>query len=131
VSADFTCTSADNSISCSRPTLKVGEVGTITVTALVPTTAVGGANVVNTATVHTTTAETNLANNTDSATVVPFVVESEAPTIPLIPPTAELPRTGSNVIDMLRLAGLLAVLGAGGIVISRRRKRGEQQDVAS
>jgi uncharacterized repeat protein (TIGR01451 family)/LPXTG-motif cell wall-anchored protein len=131
VSADFTCTSADNSISCSRPTLKVGEVLTITVTAFVPTTAVGGANVVNTATVHTTTTETNLVNNTDTATVVPFVVEAEAPTIPPIPPTAELPRTGSNVTDLLRLAGLLAVLGAGGIVVSRRRKRGDQQGVAS
>src|SRR5262249_51902218 len=43
LSGDFTCTMANNAITCTRPTLKVGEIGTITVTALVPTTAVGGA----------------------------------------------------------------------------------------
>jgi len=125
VSADFTCTSANNSISCSRPVLQVGEIGTITVTALVPDTAVGGITLQNTATVHTTTNETNLDNNTDTATVVPVVVAQEAPVVPVIPPTAELPRTGLDVGELLRLAALLAAGGAGAIIISRRRKRAD------
>ncbi len=129
-SSDFTCTSANNGISCSRPVLLVGEVGTITVTALVPASAVGGVSLLNTATVGTSTPETNLGNNRDTAIVNPIAVASEAPTIPVIPPTAELPRTGIDVGEMLRLAALLAAGGAVALVTARRRKRGDHEGIA-
>ena len=129
-SSDFTCTSANNSISCSRSTLQVGEVGTITVIALLPASASSGVSLLNTATVSTTTPETNLDNNQDTATVMPVAVASEPPTIPAIPPTAQLPRTGVDIGDMLRLAALLAAAGALTLVITRRRKNRDHGVIA-
>jgi LPXTG-motif cell wall-anchored protein len=123
-SADFSCTSANNSITCARSLLQVGEVGTITVMALVPTTASPGIGVPNTATVGTTTHETNLSNNQDTAVIIPAAVESLAPTIPPAPAAPiQLPRTGIDAGSMLRLAALLALGGAVALVTSRRRKR--------
>jgi uncharacterized repeat protein (TIGR01451 family)/LPXTG-motif cell wall-anchored protein len=123
-SSDFSCTSTNNSISCTRSVLMVGEVGTITVTAFVPATASPGIGVPNTATVGTTTPETNLANNQDTATIIPFAVAAEAPTPPPVIAPVQLPRTGIDVSAMLRLAALLAAGGALALVTSRRRKRG-------
>ena len=123
-SSDFEgCTSANNSITCTRSVLQVGEVGTITVTALVPATASPGIGVPNTATVGTTTPETNLANNQDTATIIPFAVAAEAPTPPPVITPVQLPRTGIDVSTMLRLAALLAAAGAVAVVTGRRRKR--------
>ena len=129
-SSDFSCTSAANSITCTRPVLLVGDVGTITITALVPASAVGGSIVVNTARVSTVTPETNLDNNEDSATIIPIAVASEPPTLPPvipvpIPPNVQLPRTGFEVGMMLRLAALLAAGGVLALVTTRRRRRAQ------
>ena len=78
----------------------------------------------NTATVGTTTRETNLANNQDTATIIPFAVAADAPTLPPVITPIQLPRTGIDVGAMLRLAALLAAGGALAMVTSRRRKRG-------
>lgn len=115
-STDFTCTSGNNSISCTRPVLEVGQVGTITITALVPDSATGGSSVQNTATVSTSTPESNLANNRGSAIVVPVAVA-------VLPPTVQLPRTGIDASTLLRLAALLAAGGLLVVVASRRRRR--------
>ena len=127
-SSDFSCTSVANSITCTRPVLLVGDVGTITITALVPASAVPGSTVVNTATVSTVTPETNLVNNEDSASIVPFVVASQAPlqpavVPPTVPPNVQLPRTGIEVGMILRLAALLAATGILALVTTRRRRR--------
>jgi len=122
-SADFSCTSTNNSISCTRSQLLVGQVGTITVTALVPATASPGIGVPNTATVGTTTRETNLTNNQDTATIIPFAVAAEAPTPPPVITPVQLPRTGIDVSSLLRLAALFAAGGAVALVTSRRRRR--------
>jgi uncharacterized repeat protein (TIGR01451 family) len=120
-SSDFTCTSTNNNISCTRPVLLVGQVGTITVTALVPLSAAGGSSIQNTAVVSTITPETNLTNNQDSAVVVPVAVASEPP---IIPPVVELPKTGIDVGMMLRWATLLMAAGAAlAAATSRRRRR--------
>jgi len=129
-SSDFTCTIANNGISCSRPVLHVGDVGTITVVVLVPASASGGVALQNTATVGTTTPETNLVNNHDTATIIPVAVESLAPVISSPVPPAQLPRTGVDVTAMLRLAALLAAAGALAVVTARRRKRGSGEGIA-
>lgn len=122
-SSDFSCTSSNNSISCTRSALLVGDVGTITVMALVPTTASPGIAVPNTATVGTTTHETNLSNNQDTALIIPAAVESLAPIPPAPVAPIQLPRTGIDAGAMLRLAALLAFSGAVALVTSRRRRR--------
>jgi uncharacterized repeat protein (TIGR01451 family) len=127
-SSDFTCTSVGNSISCTRSVLLVGDVGTITITALVPTSAIGGSVIVNTGTVSTVTPETNLDNNEDSAAIIPIAVAAEPPApppvIPVpIPPNVQLPRTGIEIGMMLRLAALLAAGGMAILVTTRRRRR--------
>jgi uncharacterized repeat protein (TIGR01451 family) len=126
-SPDFTCTSANNAITCTRAALQVNEVGVITVTALLPQSAIGGVGLLNTATVTTTTPETNLTNNVDAVTVIPVAVEVLAPTIP--PPNVELPRTGADVRMMLQLAALLAAAGA--LTLSAARRRRADRDGAA
>ena len=118
-SADFTCSSANNTITCTRPLLLAGQVGTITVTALVPLTAVPGSNLQNVATVSTVTPETTLANNQSSVSVSPFA----AAVLPVVPPVVELPRTGIDVGLLVRFAALFAAAGVFAVGVSRRRRR--------
>jgi len=120
-STAFTCSSANNAISCTRPSLQIGEVGTITVTALLPETAVPGVNIENMGSVSTSTPESNLANNHDEAAITTVAVAALPPA-----PPVELPRTGSDVNDLLRLAALLASAGVLALVAGRRRRRGDQ-----
>jgi uncharacterized repeat protein (TIGR01451 family) len=118
-SAQFACTNTGNTVSCTKPSMAVGETGQVTITVSVPSTAASG-TVVNIGTVEATTPDSNLSNNSDDASVV--LVAQAPPTTP--PPPVILPPTGSNsTTPATQAAFVLVLLGGFVTLVSRRRRR--------
>ena len=116
-SSQFTCSHVGNTVSCTKPSMAVGETGKVTVAVVVPATGVGGV-VVNVGTVTADTPDPNLVNNSDDASV--DVVAQQAP--PTALPPVVLPPTGSNSTGPLLQAALMLLLMGGGIVLITRRR---------
>ena len=118
------------SVQCTPPSLAVGGSLHVVVQVRVATGAAAG-TVVNTATVSTTSTDTNQANNTDSASIDITGSQSLPPTPPEVgsgAPTPQLPRTGNSSLGgPLTLASLLVVGGMFSLVIGRRRRAAAAQ----
>jgi len=120
----LTCSNTTTSVQCTAASLLVGETLRVVVQVRVVSSAAPGV-ATNTATVAADSADPDLTNNTDSASIDITAVRSAAP-VPAPPPSAsnlELPRTGGsspagpvNVAALLLAAGLLAQIA------SRRRR---------
>lgn len=73
---------------------------------------------------------TNVAGSAEPSVSVPVtpepaVVPDERDVLPETPPTAALPRTGSNdVVPFVALGLILLLLGAGASLLARRREQG-------
>ena len=117
-SAQFTCTTTGNNVSCTKASMAVGEKGTVTITVSVPASAVDG-TIQNVGTVQSNLPDPNLSNNSDDASVV--VVAAQAPTTTL--PPVVLPPTGSNsTMRGLQLAAIAVLLGGLAVLGTRRRR---------
>ena len=80
-STDSACSHAGNSVSCTRTSMAPATTGRIRIAVLLPAGA-NVSNIINVATVSAATPDPDLANNTDSESVVPRSVASEAPAPP-------------------------------------------------
>jgi uncharacterized repeat protein (TIGR01451 family) len=118
-SAQFTCTNSGNSVTCTKPTMAVGEKGQITIAVSVPASAASG-TVVNVGTVEAITPDPNLSNNSDDAQVV---VVAQAPPTTTLPPVV-LPPTGSNSTTPITQAAFALLLLGGFVTLISRRRRG-------
>lgn len=119
-SAQFTCGFSGNSVTCTKPSMAVGESGRVTITVSVPATATGG-TVVNVGTVEATTPDPNMSNNSDDASVV-IVAQSQPVPTTTIPPVV-LPPTGSNSTSPITTAALLLMVAGGVVLVLARRRR--------
>ena len=113
-SAQLSCSNAGNVVTCTKPSMAVGETAKINVSVSVPADAAAG-NIVNVGSVQAVTPDPNLTNNSDDASVT-------VPPVAVQPPVV-LPRTGSDAtMTLVRLAGLMVGLGAAVLLVSRRRR---------
>jgi uncharacterized repeat protein (TIGR01451 family) len=114
-SAGWNCSRSGNTVACTKPSVAVGETGTITIAVSTPVDAPAGA-VVNTGTIQATTPDPNLTNNSSSASVnIPAAIV-------LAPPPPQLPATGSDhVADVVRAALALMAVGFVVLLLGRRR----------
>jgi len=118
-SADFSCGFVGNAVTCTRPTLASGASGTIVVNVSVPNDN-QATSVTNVGVVTSSTPDTNLANNTDDASV-PLVAQQPPPPPP--PPVEVLPETGSSNLGQLLAAGAALVAVGGLALLGARRRR--------
>jgi uncharacterized repeat protein (TIGR01451 family)/LPXTG-motif cell wall-anchored protein len=117
-SSDFDCGNSGNTVTCTAASMAVGATGQVTITVSVPLTADDG-TVTNVGTVGADEPDPDLTNNSDEASVV--VVAQAAPTTTLPPVT--LPKTGTDATgDLVRGALMLLLLGAGAVLVTRRRR---------
>jgi uncharacterized repeat protein (TIGR01451 family) len=117
-STQFSCSNSGNTVTCTKPTMAVGETGVIAIAVTVPTTAVSG-TVTNIGSVTATQPDSNLSNNSDDASVT---IVAQAPPPPTPPPVV-LPPTGSNSTSpLIRGAFVLVLLGGFVTLLSRRRR---------
>ncbi|MDJ0767879.1 MAG: SdrD B-like domain-containing protein [Ilumatobacter sp.] len=118
-SADFDCGNAGNVVTCTRASMAAGATGTVTIAVTVPEDALDG-TIENVATVESDTDDPDLTNNSEDESVV-LVAQVPPPTV-APPPPVTLPQTGSSgTADLIRSAFLLALVGAGLVVVVRRR----------
>src|SRR4029450_1688568 len=104
------CSNSGNTVTCTKPSMAVGETGAISIAVTVPTAAASG-TVTNIGSVPATTPDSNTSNNSDDASVT---VVAQAPPPPTPPPVI-LPPTGpKSTSPSIRGASGLGVLGAGG-----------------
>jgi uncharacterized repeat protein (TIGR01451 family) len=124
-SADFACTVADNTVTCTRATLDVNASGSIAITTLVPL-GTELQSLTNLASVALVGTDPVTPNNSDAHEVM---VGSEAPTTtpttvtPTPPTMGTLPVTGGHEGMPLGLAAILSAVGVACIGVSRRRRR--------
>ncbi|HEX3088025.1 MAG TPA: hypothetical protein VHQ23_05175 [Ilumatobacteraceae bacterium] len=128
--AGVTCTNTTTSVQCTAPSLAPGSSLHIVIqVATVNGAALGTAT--NTATVSTTSTDSNQGNNTDSESIDVVGSQSLPPTPPGVDaqaPTAQLPRTGNSPLGgPLTLASLLVAGGMFSLVIARRRRSSAAQ----
>jgi uncharacterized repeat protein (TIGR01451 family) len=118
------CTNTISSVQCTAPSLLVGETLRVVVQVRVVSTAAPGI-ATNTATVTADSADPDLTNNTDSASIDITAVRSAA-AVPAPPASAsnlELPRTGgSSPAGAVNIAALLLAAGFLAQFPSRRRR---------
>jgi uncharacterized repeat protein (TIGR01451 family)/LPXTG-motif cell wall-anchored protein len=117
-SAEFSCSNAGNTVTCTKPSMAVGETGHITIAVTVPIAAAGG-TVTNLGSVSASTPDPNTSNNSDDAAVT--VVAQAAP-LPEPPPVV-LPPTGSNSTTPVTWAAISLVLLGGLVMLVSRRRR--------
>ena len=123
-SSQFNCTNSGNAVTCTKPTMAVGETGQITIAVSVPASA-ASATVTNVGTVEAVTPDPNLGNNSDDASVD---IVAQAPPTTTLPPVV-LPPTGSNsTTPVMQAAFVLLLLGGLVTVISRRRRGSSSLD---
>ncbi|HAP77648.1 MAG TPA: hypothetical protein DCR14_16405 [Acidimicrobiaceae bacterium] len=118
-STDFACLQAGNAVSCTRPALAVGAVGTITITVLVPLGTPAGVGIVNRATVTGSVEDPDTSNNESSSSVVPRAPEVEPPTTTV---GGRIPETGSDASSGLAYGFWMVLIGSVVILATRRRK---------
>ncbi|MEO6571857.1 MAG: LPXTG cell wall anchor domain-containing protein, partial [Ilumatobacteraceae bacterium] len=117
-STDFACGAVGNTVRCTVASLPVGASGQVIVAVTVASDATAGV-VANVGTVRSATADPDLSNNSDDASVE--VVVQSPPSVAV--PVGTLPKTGSDsAMGILRLASWLVLLGAGVLVAGRRRR---------
>ncbi|HTH04232.1 MAG TPA: hypothetical protein VL916_00110, partial [Ilumatobacteraceae bacterium] len=117
-SAEFSCSAAGNSVSCTKATMAVGEKGTVTINVSVPASAASG-SIQNIGTVVSDLPDPVLTNNSDDASV--DIVAQQAPTTTL--PPVVLPPTGSNSTKLgLQMAAIAILLGGVALLVTRRRR---------
>ena len=119
-STQFTCGNVGNTVTCTKPTVAVGETGKVTITVTVPASAASG-TITNIGTVTSDTPDPNLTNNSDDAAV--SVVAQEAP--PTTLPPVILPPTGSNSTSPVLQAAFMLILLGGAVLLITRRRRSE------
>lgn len=118
-SDEFECTlNADDEVRCTKPTLAVGEKGTITIKVKIVAYPESG-RIDNLATVDSSTPDKDLDNNEDDDDVR---VTRPAPPPVTNPPVTVLPETGSPVGGFVAAATALLLLGAGALFTTRRRR---------
>jgi uncharacterized repeat protein (TIGR01451 family)/LPXTG-motif cell wall-anchored protein len=117
-SAQFSCSNSGNTVTCTKPSMAVGEAGVIAIAVTVPATAVSG-NVTNVGSVTATQPDSNLSNNSDDASVT---IVAQAPPTPTPPPVV-LPPTGSNSTTPVTWAAISLVLLGGFVTLISRRRR--------
>ena len=123
--AGVNCTNTTTSVQCTTPSLAPGG----SCTSVIQVSTVDGAalgTATNTASVSTTSTDSNPANNSDSESIDVVGSQSLPPTPPGVDaqaPTAQLPRTGNSPLGgPLTLASLLVAGGMFSLVIARRRR---------
>ena len=119
-SAQFTCGNVGNTVTCTKPSMAVGETGQVTITVTVPASAASG-TITNIGTVTSNTPDPNLSNNSDDAAVT--IVAQAAPTTTL--PPVILPPTGSNSTSPVLQAAFMLILLGGAVLLITRRRRSE------
>jgi uncharacterized repeat protein (TIGR01451 family) len=119
-SSQFVCNHSGNTVSCTKPSLAVGESGQIAIAVTVPATAASG-SVTNVGTVTASTPDPNTANNSDDASVS-LVAQQQPVPVPEPPPVA-LPPTGANSTRPVAIAALGMVLFGGIATLIGRRRR--------
>ncbi len=117
-SAQFACSNSGNTVTCTKPSMAVGETGAISIAVTVPLTA-ATATINNIGSVTATTPDNNLTNNSDDASVT---IVAQAPPPPTPPPVV-LPPTGSNATTPVTWAAISLVLLGGLVMLISRRRR--------
>ncbi|HZB42454.1 MAG TPA: LPXTG cell wall anchor domain-containing protein, partial [Ilumatobacter sp.] len=117
-SAQFSCSNSGNTVTCTKPSMAVGETGSISIAVTVPAVAASG-SVVNIGSVTATTPDNNASNNSDDASVT---IVAQAPPPPTPPPVI-LPPTGSNSTTPVTWAAISLVLIGGMVMLVSRRRR--------
>jgi uncharacterized repeat protein (TIGR01451 family) len=102
-----TVTGNPGKLSCTKPTMAVGESATFTLTTTVAASA-ANTSINNTAVVSTSTSESTTTNNQDST--------------PISVQVAVLPPTGSGVWDRIGIGAGLVLAGAALLLFNRRRR---------
>jgi uncharacterized repeat protein (TIGR01451 family) len=116
-SSEFACSHVGNAVTCTKASMAVGETGQVTITVVVPGTAVSG-SATNIGTVESDTPDPDLTNNSDDAKV--DIVKQLAPTTTA---ALVLPETGSGSTDpMATTAAWITMLGAAVLLITLRRR---------
>jgi LPXTG-motif cell wall-anchored protein len=117
-SAQFSCSNSGNTVTCTKPSMAVGETGSISIAVTVPAAAASG-TVTNIGSVTATTPDNNPSNNSDDAAVT---IVAQAPPLPPPPPVV-LPPTGSNSTTPVTWAAISLVLLGGLVMLISRRRR--------
>jgi len=117
------CTNTTSVVQCTAAALASGATVRVTVQVRVVPGAAAGTST-NTATVSSDSVDSDPSNNTSSASIDVSAAASLAPVPPGQTPPAntQLPRTGNDSGEPLRLAGLMFITGALAIYVARRRR---------
>jgi uncharacterized repeat protein (TIGR01451 family)/LPXTG-motif cell wall-anchored protein len=118
-SSQFSCSHSGNTVSCTKPSMAVGETGQIAIAVTVPASAASG-SVTNVGTVTATTPDPNTTNNSDDASV--SLVAQQQP-LPPEPPPVVLPPTGASSTRPVAIVALGMVLFGGFAMLIGRRRR--------
>ncbi|MDX2381720.1 MAG: hypothetical protein QNM02_18425, partial [Acidimicrobiia bacterium] len=108
-SSDFDCTTSGNTMTCTKPSLAVGAMGTIQITTLVPAGTQPVSNLVNVADVTAATPDPEPNNNSDASATSIGCVNC-------------LPGTGGEIGGLLRIAVGLLLAGLVLMLVNRRRR---------
>jgi len=121
--AGLNCTNTSSAVHCTAATLANGATARVTIQVRVVTGALAG-TITNIASASSDSTDSNPANNTASASIDVGASASLAPVPPGQTPPAntQLPRTGSDSGEPLRLAALVLITGALAVYIARRRR---------
>jgi len=121
--AGLNCTNTTSSVQCTAASMAVGASVRVTVQVRVIAGTPAG-TITNTATVSSDSVDSDPSNNSSSASIDVAAAESLGPVPPAQNPpgNTQLPRTGSDSGEPMRLAAMLLTAGALAVYVARRRR---------
>jgi hypothetical protein len=121
--AGLNCTNTTSTVQCTAATMASGAAVRVTIQVRVVSGTAAG-TITNTATVSSDSVDADPSNNTSSASIDVSAAASLAPVPPAQTPPAntQLPRTGNDFGEPLRLAALVFISGALASYVARRRR---------